>query len=255
MSTIVTLTERQIKLAEQLLITVLKKEPNVTYSELAERITPKMHHRQVGKDIGEISKLCYQLGLPLLSAKVINKHSHAVGEGFFGLCKDLGIELGELSEKDLCKKEIVKIRECNQWHILADYLGLDLNFEKPYCEVYPDEITPKDDTNIHEGAAKRVWVNQYERNSLARHMCIEKYGCNCFVCGMSFEDVYGDVGENFIHVHHIVPLHKIKQDYVVDGEKDLIPVCPNCHSMLHKEINGKCLTVEELKLRLKCRNG
>ena len=77
------LTERQKKLAEQLLITVIKKEPTVTYSELAGRIVPPMHHRNVGKDIGEISKLCHQMGLPLISAKVVNKNSQSVGNGFF----------------------------------------------------------------------------------------------------------------------------------------------------------------------------
>lgn len=247
----ITLTERQIKLAEQLLISVLKKEPNVTYSELANRITPPMHHRHVGNDIGEISKLCHQLGLPLLSAKVINKNSRTVGYGFYGLCKDLGIEVGKSSEKELWKKEMAKIREFNQWYILSDYLGLNLDFKKSYCEIYPDEIIAKDNIVVHEGAVKQVLINQYERNPVARNICIAKYGCSCFVCGINFRYVYGDIGENFIHTHHIIPLHEIKHDYIVDGEKDLIPVCPNCHAMLHKEIDGKYITVQELKERIK----
>lgn len=102
------LTERQKKLAEQLLITVIKKEPTVTYSELAGRIVPPMHHRNVGKDIGEISKLCHQMRLPLISAKVVNKNSQSVGNGFFGLCKELGINVGEGSERELCKQELKK---------------------------------------------------------------------------------------------------------------------------------------------------
>lgn len=220
------LTERQIKLAEQLLISVLKKEPNVAYSELAERITPKMHHRQVGHDIGQISKLCHQLGLPLLSAKVINKNSHTVGNGFFSLCEELGIDVGSFSEKELCKREITKIRECKRWYVLADHLNLPLDFERPYCEVYPDEIATKNSTIIHEGAVKQVLVNQYERNTKARNLCILKHGCKCSVCEIDFKEYYGDIGKNFIHVHHIVPLHRIKQDYIVDGEKDLISSSP-----------------------------
>lgn len=245
------LTERQIKLTEQLLITVFKKEPFVTYSEIAERITPKMHHRNVGKDIGQISKLCYQLGLPLLSAKVVNKNSHTVGAGFFGLCKELGVEVGNESERELCKKEMVKIRECDRWYILSDHLGLNLDFKRPYCEIYPDEVALKDNMLIHEGAIKQVLINQYERNPIARNACILKHGYSCAVCDMNFKDVYGTIGEGFIHVHHIVPLHEIKHDYIVDGEKDLIPVCPNCHAMLHKEINGRYLTPEELRSRIK----
>lgn len=238
------LTERQIKLAEQLLISVIKKEPNIHYSELAERITPPMHHRQVGKEIGQVSKLCYELGLPLLSAKVINKNSHTIGDGFYGLCKEIGIATDGLSERELGKREIARIRECTEWYILSDYLHLNLDFERPYIEVFPDEIN--ESKNLVEGSVKRVLVNQYERNPEARRFCLQKYGYRCLVCGINFEEVYGDIGKGFIHVHHIVPLHQIKHDYVVNGEKDLIPVCPNCHAMLHRKIDGRLLSVEEL---------
>ncbi|MDO4756940.1 MAG: HNH endonuclease [Parabacteroides sp.] len=240
------LTDVQIKLAEQLLLTVVKKEPMVTYSELAERINPPIHHRNVGKNIGEISKLCHQLGLPLLSVKVVNKYSQNVGTGFFDLCHELGINVSSSSERELCKQELKKIRECTEWYKLAEYLGLDIPLDKPFIEIYPDEISEKDATLLFEGRAKKVTINVYERNAEARNLCIQKHGCSCTVCGINFKTVYGQLGENFIHVHHIIPLHKIKKGYMVDGEKDLIPVCPNCHAMLHKEINGQCLSVDEL---------
>lgn len=241
------LTETQIKLAEQLLISVIKKEPYVTYSELAERIDPPIHHRNVGKNIGQVSRLCYELGLPLLSAKVINKYSHNVGEGFFGLCQQLGVKTEGVSENELYKQEREKIRQCKEWYILAEYLHLKLDFEKPYIEIYPDEISADDINALIEGASKRVNVNVYERNSEARRICIKKHGCKCTVCGIDFEETYGELGKGFIHIHHIVPLHEIKKDYVVNGEKDLIPVCPNCHAMLHRKVSGRCLTIVELK--------
>ncbi len=101
-----------------------------------------------------------------------------------------------------------------------------------------------------EGAKKTLIVNQYERNPEARKQCIEAHGCYCGVCGIDFAEVYGKVGDGFIHVHHIVPLSSIGEDYVVDPIKDLIPVCPNCHAMLHRLENGTTLTVEELRERL-----
>lgn len=64
---------------------------------------------------------------------------------------------------------------------------------------------------------------------------------------MDFKKTYGELGNGFIHVHHIVPLSNIGKDYQVDYEKDLIPVCPNCHAMLHKGLKGKVLTIDELK--------
>lgn len=96
-----------------------------------------------------------------------------------------------------------------------------------------------------------VTINSYERNSKARKKCIEHYGISCQVCGMNFEEVYGQLGEGYIHVHHIVPLYKIGEEYEVDPINDLIPVCPNCHAMLHTKINGKPVTISELKEKFK----
>jgi len=34
-------------------------------------------------------------------------------------------------------------------------------------------------------------------------------------------------------VHHLVPISKIGKKYRVDPIKDLRPVCPNCHAVIH----------------------
>ena len=39
---------------------------------------------------------------------------------------------------------------------------------------------------------------------------------------MNFKKTYGDIGEGFIHVHHIKPLSEIKEDYKVNPETELI---------------------------------
>jgi 5-methylcytosine-specific restriction enzyme A len=38
----------------------------------------------------------------------------------------------------------------------------------------------------------------------------------------------------FIHVHHLTPLSSLGTDYEVDPIRDLRPVCPNCHAVLHR---------------------
>lgn len=43
--------------------------------------------------------------------------------------------------------------------------------------------------------------------------CIEYYGTGCYVCGFNFEDIFGDIGTGFIHVHHLIPLSEINQEY------------------------------------------
>jgi len=106
---------------------------------------------------------------------------------------------------------------------------------------------PEDDSEHYEGISKKVSVNKYERSSVARAKCIEFHGCRCLVCGMDFGKEYKGVGEGFIHVHHIVPMSEIKKEYKIDYKKDLVPVCPNCHAMLHRKVGGRYLTIEELK--------
>lgn len=64
--------------------------------------------------------------------------------------------------------------------------------------------------------------------------CIDHYGTNCFVCGFNFGKVFGRLGEGFIHVHHLQPLSEIGREYEVDPIKDLRPLCPNCHAMIHR---------------------
>ena len=98
--------------------------------------------------------------------------------------------------------------------------------------VYADEITHPE--LMPEGAKKEIVVNRYERSSVARAKCVAAHGCRCAVCGMDFEKMYGEIGRGFIHVHHIVPLSSIGKEYELDPINDLVPVCPNCHAMLHR---------------------
>ena len=65
--------------------------------------------------------------------------------------------------------------------------------------------------------------------------------------GIFFEEKYGEKYKNIIEVHHIIPLSEIKQSYKVNPIKDLLPVCPNCHVVLHSNVGE---SIEELKERL-----
>jgi 5-methylcytosine-specific restriction enzyme A len=100
-----------------------------------------------------------------------------------------------------------------------------------------------------EGTLSYKTVKKYERSRLNRAACIEIHGTSCKVCGINFKDTYGEIGEGFIHVHHINPLSIIKKEYIINPKEDLVPVCPNCHSMLHRK--NPILQVEDLRSILK----
>ncbi len=111
------------------------------------------------------------------------------------------------------------------------------------------KIELNDNLTFTEGTVRQITSSKYERNPYARKVCIEKYGTKCSVCGFDFEEIYGELGKGFIHVHHLSKIANIKKEYELDPIKDLRPVCPNCHAMLHRTKVG--LTIDELKKRIK----
>ncbi len=113
----------------------------------------------------------------------------------------------------------------------------------------PEEIAP----TLREGTLKRIAVNSYERNPVARERCIAAHGASCVVCGFNFRAVYGAVAEGYIHVHHLVQLSDIGEEYEVDPVKDLRPVCPNCHAVIHMSNPPK--TIEQAKSLIENNQG
>jgi len=110
-------------------------------------------------------------------------------------------------------------------------------------ELMPGELEHGD--TVTEGGKTQVIVNSYERDRSARFRCIAHWGASCQICGMSFATRYGELGEGFIHVHHLRPIASVGEEYELNPIDDLRPVCANCHAMLHRE--DPPLTIERLR--------
>lgn len=106
-------------------------------------------------------------------------------------------------------------------------------------------LSKKEVDSLSEGTIRKVASKSFERNPLARKICVEHYGYLCQVCGFDFQSRYGNVGSEFIHIHHIKPLSEIQSEYLIDPIKDLRQLCPNCHAMLHRK--KPPYSIEELK--------
>jgi 5-methylcytosine-specific restriction enzyme A len=83
-----------------------------------------------------------------------------------------------------------------------------------------------------EGALRPVVRSRYKRNPKLRQACVNHYGTACVVCDFSFAHVFGSIASGFIHVHHLTPISTAGV-VRVNLIKDLRPVCPHCHAMLH----------------------
>lgn len=100
-----------------------------------------------------------------------------------------------------------------------------------------------------EGKIQVRYGAEFERNPKLRQKAVEIHGTICNVCGFNFEQVYGDIGKNFIEIHHIKPMYSIRKESSVNPKTDLVPLCSNCHKMIHRN-KDKPLTIEELKERI-----
>lgn len=96
-----------------------------------------------------------------------------------------------------------------------------------------------------EGGIRLVELDRYERDPAARRACLTHYGTSCQACGTHLETVYGAIGRNVIHVHHLTPLSHQAGEHEVDPIRDLLPLCPNCHAIVHRR--DPPLGVEELR--------
>lgn len=85
-----------------------------------------------------------------------------------------------------------------------------------------------------EGALMRIQVNRYERDRRNRAAALAIHGRACKGCGMSFEDRYGSIAAGFIEVHHVTPVSNLQSGYVINPQTDLVPLCPNCHAVVHR---------------------
>lgn len=110
---------------------------------------------------------------------------------------------------------------------------------------YGDEINFNDLTGTIEG---RMMIKQhitYERNKKNREICLSIHGYKCAICGAS-EKEYGDHIYKIIEVHHVRPVSN--GSYRYDPEKDLIPLCSNCHKIIHSKLfENSTDNIEKLK--------
>ena len=255
-----------IALAEYLYEEYVIKGFKHTYKDAAAVLSKRLGrhvdpHMGLPHPLGRISVFCFtELDLPLLSVGIYGADSNAPGAGFYKLACEFRPEYSSLSPREAEKHEHTKVRECRDWQRLRDYLdgvpvdvimrnaksteqkdegpqnkqqsvvfSLSVSTSDP---VFPDEVDASE-SSISEGAVKSVLVNVRERNPRARKMCLEANGTVCAVCDVDLGSVYGAEFSGKVHVHHLKPISEHNDEHDIDPVKDLCPVCPNCHMIMH----------------------
>ncbi len=126
----------------------------------------------------------------------------------------------------------------------------NINYNSLNYENVLESIVP-----AKEGKKIMKYTTIYERNPKNRQLAIAYLKnvtgkIECQACGFDFEKVYGEVGKDFIEVHHNEPLHMNEKETNINIKEDLDCICSNCHRMIHRN-KSELLTVQQLKNKIK----
>ena len=126
-----------------------------------------------------------------------------------------------------------------------------------FSEIVTAGLGWKDADFDIEGAKVVREVSVYERSPLNRRLAIEIHGLSCAACNFNFSRKYGAIGDGVVEIHHKTPVHLMEQEAVVDPRTDLVPLCSNCHTVVHK--TDPPIAIEDLKRKIefeaaKCRD-
>ena len=169
------------------------------------------------------------------------------------------LEAVPIKYRDEYLETIPASRESNYWRdgvrpiSEADYESI-LSYASP-GEALPNKPEqPERETNdvdnsldsMSEGGKTRRFTTVYERNPQLRKQALQIHGYDCIACGFNFSEFYGEYADGFIHIHHVVPISEYDGKREVDPEHDLVPVCANCHSVIHRRKDAT-LTIGQLR--------
>lgn len=213
--------------------------------------------------IGEDLKILSGRRDTKFSQKVRNLISHRTLDkkyefATYSRTKDMGYltvtEKGEIFLKE--KFDILKYLLTNDF----DYDDIEVGLSKVIEATEQNRELEDFDENliIEEGEKRRTKTQTYKRSKKLRDYAITYFAINsgipCKACNFDFEQTYGEIGKGFIEIHHIKPIIKYKEQeltvFLKFAIKNVIPLCSNCHRMIHR-IRKTALDVNELKRLLK----
>jgi predicted HNH restriction endonuclease len=153
-------------------------------------------------------------------------------------------------------------RKCNHWLMQksSPYIAFhnfalaQAIFEGISSSSLEDNLLIEDQnlsSDFYEGQKQQHLITLRQRNKKLVHAAKTNYKNNygalsCSICGFNFANIYGDIGEDFIEAHHLIPLSDT--DSTTTKLEDIALVCSNCHRMLHRKTPP--YTPDELRQRI-----
>ncbi len=211
---------------------------SITTSELIEKL------RLIMKPSGEDLEMLSSRNDDKFSQKVRNLRAHDAFERT-GYAKYSGaLRNSAVTISPAGKKHLEDNHEILTYLLTNDFEYADV--QKNLREIESSErkkLIFDENIVIQEGVKKVSQVKKYERSAKLRDYAISYFtkcghiSCDC--CSFDFENFYGkDLGKGFIEIHHKKPVFKYEdidiQQTLKDAIENLMPVCSNCHRMIHR---------------------
>ena len=134
------------------------------------------------------------------------------------------------------------------YNLIISKVSLNKVSEKKAAYISDNVIQNYQDSleSLSEGKQSKRYITTYERNPKYRKQAIAIHGESCAACSFNFGAFYGEYAEGFIHIHHMIPVSEFEMPQAIDPETDLIPLCANCHSVIHRK-KYSTLSLDELR--------
>ena len=128
-------------------------------------------------------------------------------------------DVTNIPNEKILEEDLRRFLKYYQSLIMLDFSTI--NYSKNNCTI--------------EEIKKKQLQEKFDRRGEVSLAVKKKKGYTCEACGFSFENKYGEIGKNFIEVHHLIPFASLKEGNTsLNLEKDFAVLCSNCHRMIHK---------------------
>ncbi len=109
----------------------------------------------------------------------------------------------------------------------------DLNYD--ICLIFVREIIENTIEIDDRILTPRDRYRAIEENFMWRIETMKYHGTNCALCGFDYISVFGDAGKGRTQIH--LKHDETGEAFHPSAEKDLMPVCANCHDILHSGVD------------------
>ncbi len=211
-------------------------------------ISPYLYDTQL--NLYRTTLIMFQFGGKIIGSGILNRDRNANSFGYYEyFLEDVCVFENDLTSNEL-RHIVTEFKRFNSRAQIIDRKYLDdiislckkksenSSYRLPLnCTVVYDET---------EGKRLEYYTTKYERIPKYRREAIRFHGYNCKICGGNFEKKYGALGRDYIEIHHTKPLFSLDEEIIPNPETDMMPVCANCHRMLHRR-KFEIMDPEELK--------